>query len=71
MREENEVSGSTVTAVAEESGKIRVSGYVAPAPKAPLGPFTFERRAPGPHDVLIDILFCGVCHSDIHQARDE
>ncbi len=30
-----------------------------------------ERREPGPHDVLIDILYCGVCHSDIHQARDE
>ena len=71
MREENEASGSTATAVAEESGKIRVSGYAAPAAKAPLGPFTFERRAPGPRDVLIDILFCGVCHSDIHQARDE
>jgi uncharacterized zinc-type alcohol dehydrogenase-like protein len=30
-----------------------------------------ERRTPRPHDVLIDILYCGVCHSDIHQARDE
>jgi uncharacterized zinc-type alcohol dehydrogenase-like protein len=32
---------------------------------------TIERRAPGPRDVAIEILFCGVCHSDIHQARDE
>jgi uncharacterized zinc-type alcohol dehydrogenase-like protein len=32
---------------------------------------TIRRREPGPHDVVIDILFCGVCHSDIHQARDE
>jgi alcohol dehydrogenase (NADP+) len=71
MREENGSAGSAATAVAEESGKIRVKGYAAPAAKAPVGPFTFERRAPGPHDVLIDILFCGVCHSDIHQARDE
>lgn len=46
-------------------------GYAAPAARAPLGPFRFERRAPGPHDVVIDILYCGVCHSDIHQARDE
>src|SRR5262249_6948816 len=34
-------------------------------------PFTLERRAPGPQDVLIEILYCGVCHSDIHQARGE
>jgi uncharacterized zinc-type alcohol dehydrogenase-like protein len=36
-----------------------------------LAPFSIQRREPGPHDVLIDILYCGVCHSDIHQARDE
>jgi uncharacterized zinc-type alcohol dehydrogenase-like protein len=46
-------------------------GYAATGPTAPLGPFEFERREPGPHDVLIDILYCGVCHSDIHQTRDE
>ena len=34
-------------------------------------PFTIERRAPGAHDVQIEILFCGVCHSDLHQIRDE
>jgi uncharacterized zinc-type alcohol dehydrogenase-like protein len=71
MKEENEAVGSTATALAEHSGRIPVQGYAAPAVKAPVGPFRFERRAPGPHDVLIDILFCGVCHSDIHQARDE
>jgi uncharacterized zinc-type alcohol dehydrogenase-like protein len=32
---------------------------------------SIERRAVGPHDVLIDILYCGICHSDIHQAHDE
>jgi uncharacterized zinc-type alcohol dehydrogenase-like protein len=37
----------------------------------PLAPFTFERRELGAHDVLIEILYCGVCHSDIHQARNE
>ncbi len=37
----------------------------------PLDAFSFERREVGEHDVLIDILYCGVCHSDIHQARDE
>jgi uncharacterized zinc-type alcohol dehydrogenase-like protein len=34
-------------------------------------PFTIERRVPGPQDIEIDILYCGVCHSDLHQARDE
>lgn len=46
-------------------------GYATKSPTAPLEPFDFERRDPGPHDVLIEILYCGICHSDIHQARDE
>ncbi|EAN90903.1 putative NADP-dependent alcohol hydrogenase [Trypanosoma cruzi] len=46
-------------------------GYAAPSAKAPLAPFSFQRRAVGADDVSIKILFCGVCHSDIHQARDE
>ncbi len=46
-------------------------GYATKSPTSLLEPFTFERRDPGPRDVLIDILYCGVCHSDIHQARDE
>ncbi|MFL5814752.1 MAG: NAD(P)-dependent alcohol dehydrogenase [Bdellovibrionia bacterium] len=50
---------------------IPAKGYAAKAAKAPLEPFTFERRNPGPRDVQIEILYCGVCHSDIHQARDE
>ena len=45
--------------------------YAAETSKAALGPFTIQRREPGPREVLIDILYCGVCHSDIHQARDE
>ena len=45
--------------------------YAAHTAKSPLAPFTLERRAPRPDDVVIDILFCGVCHSDIHQAREE
>ena len=45
--------------------------YAAQAPTTPLAPWNFERRDPGPHDIQIDILFCGVCHSDIHQVRDE
>jgi uncharacterized zinc-type alcohol dehydrogenase-like protein len=50
---------------------IKAQGYAAKSAKAPLGPFSFERREPGPRDVQIEILYCGVCHSDIHQARDE
>lgn len=50
---------------------IPTLGYAATGPSTPLGPREFGRREPGPHDVLIDVLFCGVCHSDIHQSRDE
>jgi len=47
------------------------NAYAAPAAKAPLAPFAFDRRAPGDHDVSISIKFCGICHTDIHQVRDE
>lgn len=50
---------------------IPVKAYAAQSATSPLGPFSFERRDVGPHDVQIDILYCGVCHSDIHQARSE
>src|SRR5438132_993393 len=50
---------------------LKTPAYAALAPGKPFVPFTVERREPGPREVLIDILFCGVCHSDIHQARDE
>lgn len=46
-------------------------GYAATTAKAPLQPFSFERREVGPSDVLIKISHCGICHSDIHQARNE
>lgn len=46
-------------------------GYAAIAKSDPLTPFNFERRDVGLNDVQIEILYCGVCHSDIHQARDE
>ncbi|MGW7660672.1 NAD(P)-dependent alcohol dehydrogenase [Streptomyces sp. NPDC054756] len=47
-----------------------VAAYAAPAAKAPLERTTIERREVGAHDVLIDIRFAGICHSDIHQARE-
>ncbi|NKF24577.1 NAD(P)-dependent alcohol dehydrogenase [Solimonas marina] len=46
-------------------------GYAAESAKAPLTSFAFERRTPGAHDVRIEIAYCGVCHSDLHQVRDE
>jgi alcohol dehydrogenase (NADP+) len=46
-------------------------GYAALQAKVPLAPFTFERREPGPRDIHITIAYCGVCHSDLHQVRDE
>jgi uncharacterized zinc-type alcohol dehydrogenase-like protein len=46
-------------------------GYAAHSAHEPLKPFTFERREPTPVDVRIEILFCGVCHSDLHTARNE
>jgi uncharacterized zinc-type alcohol dehydrogenase-like protein len=45
--------------------------WAAPAAGKPLAPLTIDRREPGPHDVALEVLFCGVCHSDIHQVRDE
>ena len=50
---------TTVQAVATEGAK------------EPFGRTTIERRDPGPHDVVIDVAFCGICHSDIHTARSE
>jgi alcohol dehydrogenase (NADP+) len=48
-----------------------VPGYAVPSAKALLEPFTVPRRELGPNDVGIDIAYCGICHSDIHQAREE
>jgi alcohol dehydrogenase (NADP+) len=45
--------------------------YAAQSPTTPFAPHSIERRAPGPEDVAIEILFCGVCHSDLHTARGE
>jgi uncharacterized zinc-type alcohol dehydrogenase-like protein len=50
---------------------IDTLGYAATSATAPFTPFSFARRDPTPSDVQIDILFCGVCHSDLHTARGE
>jgi uncharacterized zinc-type alcohol dehydrogenase-like protein len=48
-----------------------VIGWGARGANKPLAPFSFSRRELGAHDVLIEILYCGICHSDIHKVRDE
>ena len=50
---------------------MKSHGYAAHDAKSSLVPFSFERRDPGPNDVVIVIAYCGICHSDIHQVRDE
>src|SRR6476660_288751 len=51
--------------------RAHTAAYAALSATTPIEPFRIERRAPRPNDVAIDILYCGVCHSDIHQARNE
>ena len=56
---------------APERQGIATRGFATHTKDAKFGPFEFVRREVGPHDVLIDIAYCGICHSDIHQARAE
>lgn len=50
---------------------MQTKAYAAPDATSPLAPITIERREPLDTDVEIDILFCGICHSDVHVVRDE
>lgn len=50
---------------------LQVIGYAAKEAKASLTPFSFERRDLHDHDVVIDIQYCGICHTDIHQVKNE
>ncbi|RYY33035.1 MAG: NAD(P)-dependent alcohol dehydrogenase [Sphingobacteriaceae bacterium] len=50
---------------------LATKGYAANAASKPLEPFSFDRQEIGPNDIQIEIQYCGVCHSDIHQVRDE
>lgn len=50
---------------------IKTKAYAAASATAPIAPLEIERREPGANDVFIDIKYCGICHSDIHQARNE
>jgi len=65
---------SVHAAPTEESigkGPYATKAYGTASATSLLKPMSIERRALGPHDVLLDVLYCGVCHSDIHQARNE
>ena len=50
---------------------MKISAYAAQSAETALAPFTFERRSTRATDVVIEILFCGVCHSDLHTARND
>ena len=54
-----------------DKSTTKAFGYAAQSATSPLAPFSFERREPGPQDIDIEILFCGVCHSDLHTVRNE
>ena len=48
---------------------LATKAYAAQSATSPVAPHTIQRREPGPHDVLFDVLYCGICHTDIHQTR--
>lgn len=50
---------------------MKVLGYAAKSAQVPLAPLEFTRRDPRPDDVVMEVLYCGVCHSDLHQARND
>src|SRR3954466_14983723 len=50
---------------------MQTKAFAAQSPTTPFAPFSLDRREPGPKDVAIEILYCGVCHSDLHTARGE
>jgi len=62
---------STVQFISESRGQYKAKAYAAVDAKSPLDPTTIPRRDPGEDDVQIEILFCGICHSDLHQVRNE
>lgn len=55
----------------QADGTFTARAYAARSATSPLAPTAIRRRAPGPQDVQIEILYCGVCHSDLHQVRNE
>jgi alcohol dehydrogenase (NADP+) len=62
---------STTALPTATPAKTKTLAYAATSATSPLAPFSFARRQPLPDDIALDILFCGVCHSDLHTARNE
>jgi alcohol dehydrogenase (NADP+) len=63
--------GTTETKKPNNILMIAAKAYAAQGPQTDLAPWDFERREVGPHDVQFDIQFCGVCHSDLHQIKND
>ena len=59
------------TAKEQKPHTYPAKAFAAQSATSGLAPFHFERRSPGPQDVQIEILYCGLCHSDLHQVRNE
>src|SRR5687768_18051031 len=57
--------------IAAETKTVTTRGFATHGPDAKFQPFEFNRREVGPSDILIDVTHCGICHSDIHQAKAE
>jgi alcohol dehydrogenase (NADP+) len=66
-----QILGSAKITLEIQTMTMNILGYAAPAAKAPLAPYHFERRDLRPDDVLVDILYCGICHSDVHHVRND
>ena len=62
---------STTQVTSESQGQYKAKAYSAASATSKLSPTVISRREPGSHDVQIEILFCGICHSDLHQVRNE
>jgi alcohol dehydrogenase (NADP+) len=62
---------STTQLDSKSYGQYNAKAYSAGSPTSPLAPTIIGRRDPGEHDVRLEILFCGICHSDLHQVRNE
>jgi uncharacterized zinc-type alcohol dehydrogenase-like protein len=62
---------TTTQVISKLHGHYKAKAYAAASAKSPLAPMTIQRRDPGENDVQIEILFCGICHSDLHTVRSE
>ena len=68
---ESVMSQASTNSKSSPHSTTSTSGYAARSATTELSPFQFERRAVGKNDVKLEILFCGICHSDVHQVRNE